>query len=284
MEEVMSCLRVVMFQPPPSLFVSAMSAAVVAYLAFFGFSEIRGTHLKYSKFAGSSSSPSSKSSSWSSLPSRIGMFVLYFPAFLAAIASLLFLHGGGAPPSSRLLLVESALAIHFLKRLLETLFLHKYSGTMAVESAIPISLSYFSITAITIYAQRLTEEAMIPEPAVDLKLYGAVLFVVGIAGNFYHHYLLSKLRSDRGENSKNKNKEYKIPKGGMFELVICPHYLFEIIGFYGIALVSQTLYAFCVAVGTTLYLMGRSKVTREWYLSKFDDFPAHVKALIPFVF
>ncbi|CAI0442343.1 unnamed protein product [Linum tenue] len=280
MEEAMSCLRVVMFQPPPSLFVSAMSAAVVAYLAFFGLSEIRGTHLKYSKFAGSSSS-SSKSSS--SLPSRIGMLVLYFPAFLAAIASLLFLHGGGGapPPSSRLLLVESALAVHFLKRLLETLFLHKYSGTMAVESAIPISLSYFSITAITIYAQRLTE-ATIPEPAVDLKLYGVALFVVGIAGNFYHHYLLSKLRSDRGENSKNK--EYKIPKGGMFELVICPHYLFEIIGFYGIALVSQTLYAFCVAVGTTLYLMGRSKVTREWYLSKFDDFPAHVKALIPFVF
>ncbi|PPS03344.1 hypothetical protein GOBAR_AA17323 [Gossypium barbadense] len=66
-----------------------------------------------------------------------------------------------------------------------------------------------------------------------------------ISGNFYHHYLLSKLRT-------NGDKEYKIPKGGLFELAICPHYL--------------------------------SYVTRKWYMSKFEDFPKEVKALIPFVF
>ncbi|CAI0464587.1 unnamed protein product, partial [Linum tenue] len=95
----------------------------------------------------------------------------YTPAFLAALSSLLLLHhGGDGASSSRLFLVESALAVHFFKRVFE-----------------------------------------------------------------------SKLRSSGDDGKK---KEYKIPKGGMFELVICPHYLFEILGFYGIALISQTLYSF----------------------------------------
>lgn len=65
----------------------------------------------------------------------------------------------------------------------------------------------------------------------------------------------------------------------------CPHYLFEAIEFVGIALISQTLFASGVLVGTLGYLMGRSWATRKWYLAKFHGgFPSHVKALIPYVF
>jgi len=155
------------------------------------------------------------------------------------------------------------------------LFVHRYSGGMEVESLIPITLSYFTSSVFIIYAQHLAQA--LPEPEIDLKYPGIALFVVGISGNFYHHRLLSKLRS------KN-DKEYKVPKGGLFDLVICPHYLFEILGFLGISLIAQTLYAFSFFVGTTLYLMGRSYVTRRWYLSQFKDFPKDVKALIPSAF
>jgi very-long-chain enoyl-CoA reductase len=146
---------------------------------------------------------------------------------------------------------------------------------MEVESLIPITLSYFTSSVFIIYAQHQAQG--LPEPEIDLKYPGIALFVVGISGNFYHHRLLSKLRS------KN-DKEYKVPKGGLFDLVICPHYLFEILGFLGISLIAQTLYAFSFFVGTTLYLMGRSYVTRRWYLSQFKDFPKDVKALIPSAF
>ena len=146
---------------------------------------------------------------------------------------------------------------------------------MVLDSAIIISLSYFLSGATMIYAQQLTQG--LPEPQIDLKYPGILLFLVGIGGNFYHHYLLSKLRGNGG-------KEYKIPKGALFGLVICPHYLFEIIGFYEVSFIAQSLYAFSFTLGTTFYLMGRSYVTRRWYLSKFEDFPHDVKALIPFVF
>jgi len=146
---------------------------------------------------------------------------------------------------------------------------------MTLESAIPISLSYFLSAATMTYSQHLTNG--LPEPPSNLLYPGIVIFVVGIVGNFYLHYLLSNLRG-KGE------KEYKIPKGGLFRLVICPHYLFEIIVFYGIFFISQTFYAFSFAIGTTLYLLARSYSTRKWYLSKFEDFPKNVKAVIPFVF
>ncbi|WRX12513.1 3-oxo-5-alpha-steroid 4-dehydrogenase [Theobroma cacao] len=133
----------------------------------------------------------------------------------------------------------------------------------------------FRFLASMIYSQHLTQG--VPEPPVDLKYPGIVLFLVGVSGNFYHHYLLSKLR---GKGAK----EYKIPKGGLFALVACPHYLFEVLGFWGITFISQTLYTFSFTLGSTLYLMGRSYATRRWYLSKFEDFPEGVRAMIPYIF
>ncbi|GAU31955.1 hypothetical protein TSUD_288890 [Trifolium subterraneum] len=247
-----------LFPPPPSLFVTTMSVIAVVSLANAGFNEVKGKHLNYSKFWNVNNAIAKKQ--MKKLSSRNGMLLLYTPAFLAGAASFWVF----PDESFRSLILQGAV-----------LFVHKYSGSMALDSAIPITLSYFLSSATLIYAQNLSID--LPEPAIDLLYPGIALFLVGIIGNFYHHYLLSKLRG-KGE------KEYKIPKGGLFDYVICPHYLFEIIGFYGFSFISQTLYGFSFALGTTFYLLGRSYATRRWYLSKFDDFPKNVKAIIPFFF
>ncbi|KDP27529.1 hypothetical protein JCGZ_20167 [Jatropha curcas] len=258
-----------LFPAPSNLMVSAMSAVSLVSLANAGFSELKGKHLNYSKFWNANNNNNNNNRKVSS---RNGMLFLYTPAFLAGVASFGLFPDEGL----RFFFIKSALTIHFFKRLFEVMLIHKYSGGMDIDSAIPISLSYFLSTATMIYAQHLTKGY--PDPPIDLKYVGIVLFLIGISGNFYHHYLLSKLRSNAND------KQYKIPKGGLFELVLCPHYLFEILGFWGVSFISQTLYSFSFTMGTTLYLMGRSYATRRWYLSKFDDFPHHVKALIPFVF
>ncbi|CAN8300093.1 unnamed protein product [Cochlearia groenlandica] len=262
-----------LYPPPPSILLNTMSVLGVAALANIGWSEIRGKHLKYSKFNNTSSSPTKQR--FGSISSRVGMLWLYTPAFLAAASSFFVL------PSDdlRFLLLKSVLALHFFKRIFEVMFIHKYSGEMATDSAFTITSSYFSSTVLMLYSQSLT--LGLSEPNLDLKLPGIIVFVVGIVGNLYHHCLLAKLRNEDG---KEKKKEYKIPKGGLFDTIICPHYLFEIIVFWGFFMVSQTIYSLSFAMGTTFYLVGRSFATRRWYLSKFDDFPKHVKALIPFVF
>ncbi|MBA0749861.1 hypothetical protein Gogos_003739 [Gossypium gossypioides] len=210
---------------PPTLLLTGASVLTLLSLAILGVLEIRGINMKYSKFVNAASSSSSSSISFK-VPSRVGMLLLYTPAFLVGVASF---------------------------------WLYP-----ADDSSLNL-----------IYTQTFNQG--LSEPSIDLKYLGIVLFLIGISGNFYHHYLLSKLRT-KGD------KEYKIPKGGLFELVICPHYLFEILEFLGISLISQTLYSFSVTLGSALYLMCRSYVTWKWYVSKFEDFPKEVKALIPFVF
>ena len=76
----------------------------------------------------------------------------------------------------------------FLYHFLQVLFIHKYSGCMVLDSVIQISSGYFVATTSMIYSQHLTQG--LAEPAIDLKYYGVVLFVIGITGNFYHHYML----------------------------------------------------------------------------------------------
>lgn len=108
-----------LYPPPPSILLNGMSVVGLAALAKIGWSEVSGNHLKYSKFNKASSSPPSptqpQKQRFGSISSRTGMLWLYTPAFLAASASFFVL------PSDdlRLLLLKSALAFHFFKRIFE---------------------------------------------------------------------------------------------------------------------------------------------------------------------
>ncbi|RLN34384.1 very-long-chain enoyl-CoA reductase-like [Panicum miliaceum] len=270
-----------LYPPPASVYVAAMSAVSLMSMANAGLAELRGNHMAYSKFwhvvaagAGGGKQQQRGGGGGALLKSRDGMLVAYAPALVAAAASFAV---PGAVDGARAQILSAALAVHFLKRVLEVLFVHRYSGSMPLDTAVTIGTSYLLSTVTMIYTQHLSRG--LPDPPVDLLYPGVAVFAVGIAGNFYHHYLLSRLRADDGGGDKG----YKIPRGGLFELVTCPHYLFEITGFFGFAMIGQTVYALAVATGTAAYLAGRSCATRRWYESKFKEFPARIKALVPFV-
>ncbi|KAL4576686.1 hypothetical protein LXL04_012784 [Taraxacum kok-saghyz] len=255
-----------LFPSPPSLLVNVMSILNLVALMIAGYMEMIGKNKQYAKFFNAAGSNNRK------LSSKIGMLVFYTPSFFLGVASfVVFPH-----QDLRFVMVISVLTIHFFKRTLEVLFIHKFSGSMMVEAAITIGLSYFVSTATMIYAQFLSQES--PKPAFDLKYVGVAMFLTGISGNFYHHYILSSLR-------KKGDKEYKIPKGGLFHLVICPHYMFEIVEFVGVSCICQTGFTCCFTLGTIFLLMGRSYATRKWYVTKFSGrFGRDVKALVPYLF
>ena len=178
-----------------------------------------------------------------------------------------------------LILVEIVVT-RSISNLDQVLFVHRYSGSMPLATSLLIAGCYLFNGGAMIYVQHLSRG--LPEPSMDLLYPGVLAFAVGLAGNFYHHHLLSRLRADSGGDGDDK-KGYKIPTGGLFGLVTCPHYLFEILAFFGFAMIAQTLYALAVATGTAAYLAGRSCATRRWYRSKFQEFPARIKALLPYV-
>jgi len=226
--------------------------------------ELKGSNSGYSKFANPAKA--------FKVPSRVGMVALYAPALVVSGVYL-----WNAPNTNgRELVTAALLCLHFGKRVLESLFLHKYSGTMDGDFLLPIGASYALNAALTAHQQ--LQVTMYSHAFADPVYHlGLVLTVLGQGGNFYHHYLLTHMR-------KEGEKTYVIPSGGLFNFVTMPHYFFEILAWLGIACVTQHFSAFLTVAGMCSYLAGRSVATTRWYRSKFDNYPKERKHLIPFLF
>ena len=109
---------------------------------------------------------------------------------------------------------------------------------------------------------------------------GGALFLGGAALNVASDATLRALR--RGRPRKDARKHF-IPRGGMFELVTCPHYLGECLEWAGFAIATRTVAGWAFAFWTFANLMPRAVAYRKWYRDKFGAaFPKRRRAMIPF--
>ena len=110
-------------------------------------------------------------------------------------------------------------------------------------------------------------------------LAGLSLFLGGAALNVRSDAALRALRAAAPPRS------YHIPRGGLFELVACPHYLGEILEWSGFAVATSLRSAAVFAFWTAANLAPRAWATRAWYRHKFrEDYPRRRRALVPFLF
>mmetsp|Transcript_81269 Transcript_81269/g.143347 ORF Transcript_81269/g.143347 Transcript_81269/m.143347 type:complete len:261 (-) Transcript_81269:56-838(-) len=228
-------------------------------------SELQGNNAGYSKFA---------HANVRKVPSRPGMVLLYFPALLV---SMWYLRAAPAE-NGRAQLTAGLLSFHFAKRVVESIWLHVYSGTMDLDFVMPISTSYALTAALTAH-QQLTVPSVFLQTngSQNLAQVGIALSLIGQLGNFYHHWLLRQLRLEG-------QRQYCIPSGGLFGFVTMPHYFFELLSWFGLACVTQHLSSFLAFADMLSYLSGRSVATTQWYKSKFKDYPSDRLHLIPFLF
>lgn len=250
------------------------AVACLQILGLGGFAgELKGENAGYSKFA----NPSKKFK----VPSRPGMVILYSPAFVVSLAYLSFapkLGGNGREKAT-----AGLLALHFGKRVLECLFLHKYSGTMDVDFLVPITTAY--ALTVVLFAHQQRQIASYLHPLSDrFYKFGVALAICGQLGNLWHHHHLATLRKKSAHSSNDECKKYVIPSGGLFPFVTMPHYFCEILAWLGLACVTQQFNAFMSVANMVSYLGGRSVATTRWYRSKFPDYPADRKHLIPLLF
>ena len=181
-------------------------------------------------------------------------------------------HGSSAPAAA------ACIAVHFAKRVLECLFLHKYSGTIGVGLSGTIG-TYYALCSLMIALS--ANDA----PSAAVRPVALALFALGEMGNLYHHWLLAGLRSGASATTSVTTTGYSPPSGGLFEYVAAPHYLFEIVAWWGIALCAQQTNALLVAASMTSYLSGRAVAQNRWNRQKFgESWPATRKSMIPFAF
>jgi very-long-chain enoyl-CoA reductase len=181
--------------------------------------------------------------------------------------------------TTRALYIAFAFALHFGKRVGEVQYVHKYSGGMDQEANIIICTAY-SFDVLTTY---LFASSSPINPIFFLL--GHTIFLLGLIGNGYHHYLLANLRT--GKNA-NGDKVYFLPEGGFFPYLINAHYFFEIVGYIGIWVGSgMDAYLGAVVLRVIGYLTGRAAGTKAWYLIKMPEEKEKIeqrKIMVPFYY
>ncbi|MCJ1274680.1 3-oxo-5a-steroid 4- dehydrogenase [Puttea exsequens] len=139
------------------------------------------------------------------------------------------------------------ITIHFLKRELETLFIHRFSAaTMPAFNIFKNSAHYWLLSGLNMAYWIYRPSAPAAQPSNPLiTALGLTLFAFGELANLNTHLVLRDLRSTGGT-------ERGIPQGFGFGAVTCPNYMFEAVAWVGVALMSwswSTVLFAVVAVG-----------------------------------
>lgn len=102
------------------------------------------TAAQYSKFAKKESETDEKM-----IGSRDGMTLIYLPAFVASSALYLFQGMTNLSFLPQKSLAGQFVIAHFLKRLLEVFFLHRYSGKVSQQLSLAIGM-FYTLTSVLI--------------------------------------------------------------------------------------------------------------------------------------
>jgi 3-oxo-5-alpha-steroid 4-dehydrogenase 1 len=209
----------------------------------------------------------SKLQAMKGIPTRAGMTLTYGSPLVALIA-------GASPylfaPDAYQMVVFAVLCGHFIKRLLESWFLHKYSRPANPLTTVAIACFYSLTSFFPAYINR--------QPISEISLFvytGLGVFLIGETLNFVHHKILADVRP--------ATMAYVIPHGGLFDFVACPHYLFELVSWFGLVLIFRHYSMLLFFSLMVLYLTIRSLVTLKWYRERFPDFPPDRKAILLFI-
>ncbi|KAF5565441.1 enoyl reductase [Fusarium phyllophilum] len=184
-----------------------------------------------------------------------------------AVAARPYIYRNGDGEMSRTQWTTFAMImLHFFKREYETLFVHKFSAnTMPWKNIFKNSFFYWAVSGVlcaySIYhPNSLAAKADIP--AIDAV--GVALYYFGELMNALVHRYLSSLRSTGGT-------ERKIPVGYGFGIVTCPNYLYEVLAWVGVILVSRDwTVAFFISIGAA-QMISWAKGKERAYRKEFGD-------------
>lgn len=186
------------------------------------------------------------------------------------------------PPSDLQALIVGLLTLHFIKRELETIFVHRFSlATMPARNIVKNSAHYWILAGVNIayWVLRPDAAAATDDPNPFLLYAGIALFVFGELANLNTHLVLRNLR-------KPGSTERGIPSGFGFGLVTCPNYLFEIIAWLGIYLVTGLNWSVLLftVVGSVQMASWAAKKERRYRKEFGDKYKRKRYVMLPGIF
>ncbi|VDD95886.1 unnamed protein product [Enterobius vermicularis] len=173
-------------------------------------------------------------------------------------------------------------SFHYIKRLLETLFVHRFSNaTMPLMNIFKNCGYYWGFAAFISYF--VNHPAYTPPTLGGFQtFFGLGGFLLAEIGNFSVHLLLRDLRPPG-------TKERKIPLPNsnaltkLFDYVSCPNYTYEVFAWFSFAVMTQSLPALMFTVAGFVQMAIWAKNKHRNYLKQFPAYPKGRKAIVPFL-
>lgn len=195
------------------------------------------------------------------------------------------LYGSAAASKPMLPVVHYAAicwTVHYAKRILETLFVHRFShATMPILNLFKNCSYYWGFALFVGYY--INHPLYTPAYFGNIQIYaGLISFILFELGNFSIHIALRNLRP---AGSKVRKIPYPTsnPFTFLFNFVSCPNYSYEVYSWVAFSLMTQALPAL-IFTGAgffqmTIWALGKHRN----YKKEFTNYPKGRKSIIPFI-
>lgn len=171
-------------------------------------------------------------------------------------------------------------SVHYLKRILETIFIHRFShGTMPLRNIFRNCGYYWGFS---LYVAYHVNHPLFTPPPILLQLIGLLLFIICEMGNLSIHILLKNLRP-AGTTVRKIPLPNSFPLTFLLNYVSCPNYTYEFGAWVGFTLMTSCVPAGIFALAgmyqMTLWAIGKHRN----YIKEFKNYPKQRKAILPFL-
>ena len=173
-------------------------------------------------------------------------------------------------------------SFHYMKRILETKFVHRFShNSMPIRNLFRNCSYYWTFAAWLAY--------YINHPLYSEPIYGNAQVYLGLAcfvlcelGNLSIHLAFQSMRP-KGTSKRQVPKPNGNPLTNLFYLVSCPNYTYEAGAWISFAVMTQALVVFFFAVVGFGQMAIWALAKHRNYRKEFDHYPVSRKAIVPFL-
>lgn len=194
-----------------------------------------------------------------------------------------FMFGAEAATQELAPIVRTAMycyAGHYVKRLLETLFVHRFShGTMPLMNLFKNCSYYWGFT---LYVAYHVNHPLYTAPNSMQSHIALAAFIVSELGNFSIHWLLRNLRP-AGSKERRIPFPTSNPLTAMFNFVSCPNYTYEVAAWLSFTVMTQCLPAGMFAVAGMVQMSIWALAKHRNYKKEFSNYPKSRRAIIPLI-
>lgn len=171
-------------------------------------------------------------------------------------------------------------SVHYLKRIFETLFVHRFShGTMPIMNLFKNCGYYWGFT---LYVAYHVNHPLFTPPSLIMQVAGLALFIICELGNLSIHILLRDLRPP-GSKVRKIPVPTANPLTKLYNFVSCPNYTYEFGAWLGFTIMTSCvpagLFALAGLYQMTVWALGKHRN----YKKEFPNYPKNRKSILPFI-